>query len=97
MLRRLRDTSDKKVCSISNLCLADVVAPFVEHAFETPQFHFRFGPRGASASSFKVLFHAVVFLPYHICLSLSSLQLPYQAGWQDLKDLLRSAGEFLGA
>ena len=39
----------------------------------------------------------LVFLPYYICPSLNPLQLPYQAGWQDLKDLFRSAGNIIRA
>jgi RNA recognition motif-containing protein len=38
-----------------------------------------------------------VFLPYYIFPSVNRLQLPYQAGWQDLKDLFRSAGNIIRA
>jgi RNA recognition motif-containing protein len=38
-----------------------------------------------------------MFLPYYISPGLNPLQLPYQAGWQDLKDLFRSAGNIIRA
>ena len=60
-------------------------------------------PRPAYHNSFSQnpgnqLYVGNVSVPVNdICLNLNPLQLPYQAGWQDLKDLFRSAGNIIRA
>ena len=59
-----------------------------------PAYHNSFGQNPGNQ-----LYVGNVSVPCHIIIGplLSPLQLPYQAGWQDLKDLFRSAGNIIRA
>jgi RNA recognition motif-containing protein len=61
-----------------------------------PAYHNSFGggPSNPGNQLYVGNVRALLFLP---CLLLSTSQLPYQAGWQDLKDLFRSAGNIIRA
>ena len=63
-----------------------------------PAHHNSFGGGPPSNPGNQLYVGNVIQLPLVTSLSLTlCLQLPYQAGWQDLKDLFRSAGNIVRA